>query len=145
MKVNLLNEWTCSKIIRVSPRAVSAPLALLRQGSILLLWLACVGIIDQIVGLSPPWQWKSRVSSFLSFFRNWKHMLIIQIQIMNTKGKIFTSFLKKKEKGKSERDRNLRGCYKNWNLSWGSKLQKLKDRSGNSYYSVNMVSISFEN
>lgn len=82
---------------------------------------------------------------FLSFFRNWKHMLIIQIQIMNTKGKIFTTSPKKKKRGKSERDRNLRGCYKNWNLYWDSKLQKLKDRSGNSYYSVNMVSISFEN
>lgn len=84
-------------------------------------------------------------SLFLSFFRNWKHMLIILIQIMNIKGKIFTSFPKKKERDKSERGRNLRGCYKNWNLYWDLKLQKLKDRSGNSYYSVNMVSISFEN
>lgn len=83
-------------------------------------------------------------SFFLSFCRNWKRMLIIQIQIMNTKGKIFTASPKKKERGKSERDRNLRGCYKNWNLYWDLKLQKLKDRSGNSCYSVNMVSISFE-
>lgn len=40
-------------------------------------------------------------------------MLIIQIQRMNTKGKIFTAFPRKKERDKNERDRNLRGFYKN--------------------------------
>lgn len=94
---------------------------------------------------STVWSTSEDYKYVFSFFRNWKHMLIIQIWTMNIIGKLLTAFPRKRERDKNEREKNLKGCYKNWNLYWVLKLQKQKDRNGNSCYSATMVSIAFKN